>query len=179
MNTTTQSLEQMMTTYPNVSLRKIAKALELNYNMLLKKRNEPIANTIWDPNAINYVAIEEYIRTKKSDELDALNWEELNTTTIAEKADVSNFVLGTFVTIRGTSTVYEVALLTETHIVLNPCSLASNDTTPRVFNFSTFMHQSPKIQEAPVATTIDLGLKRKSKERAKAKADGELLAAER
>ena len=122
-----------------LSLRKVALNLDLNYNMLLKASKKPIIGQPYDPNYINYDEVEAYIGKKVA--INDIDWEsmkdssEVSTTTLP-----TNLKLGTQLTIRGDEEVYEIKIITPTHVVI----MGINNTQPRVMSIPTFLHQGPK-----------------------------------
>lgn len=128
--------------HTSLSLRKIAIALNLNYNMLLKQSKKPIEGVAYDANATNFVAIDEYVnsRTNESTTND-IDWDAIESEAIASKVVLpKEFALNENVSLRGDDDVYEIVLMTSTHIVLNPKA----STQPRVMNLATFLHQGPR-----------------------------------
>lgn len=137
---TTMSLKEAMESFENLSLRKLAVALDVNYSMLLKASKMPIPNEVYDPDATNYAAIEMYIRKKHPDDLidySEIASQDLNATIkLPFKPEVNQVF-----TIRGTDVEHTMIHVTPTHVVFQ----AVDSTQPRVMSMNTFMHQTPKL----------------------------------
>lgn len=138
----------------NLSLRKIAKGLDLNYNMMLKKGKAAKAGEVYNPDVINWDAVEDYIRAKTGgpEEFDEIDWAEIAKTSTGtsstSKLTLENFLVGTLLTLRGNrDQLYKVLFGNGTSIVIIPMA---NDEEPdfmgkpRVFGHATFFHQGPK-----------------------------------
>ena len=123
-----------------LSLRKVALNLDVNYNMLLKASKKPIIGVMYDPNFINYDEVASYIARKCN--LNDIDWSSMKDSSEVSSTNLpSHFDLGTTLTMRGEEDVYEVKLVTPTHI----CILPIEGTQPRVMSIPTFLHQSPKV----------------------------------
>ena len=143
---TSMTMKEAFDKYPDLSLRKVAMALDLNYNMLLKKGKEPVTGMPYDPELINFAAVEIYIRKKLGDKYDDVEWDdinEINAGVARKKKEEIIWAVGDKLTIRGSDDIFEVHMVTETHIVL----MAVNGTQPRVFSWNTFEHQTPRKVE--------------------------------
>jgi hypothetical protein len=123
-----------------LSLRKVALNLDVNYNMLLKASKKPIIGQPYDPNVINYDEVAAYIAKKYN--LNDIDWASMKDSSEVSNTNLpSHFNVGTTLKMRGDEDVYEVKLITPTHI----CILPIEGTQPRVMSISTFLHQSPKV----------------------------------
>lgn len=123
-----------------LSLRKVALNLDVNYNMLLKASKKPIIGIMYDPNFINYDEVAAYIAKKCN--LNDIDWASMKDSPEVSATNLpSHFDLGTTLMMRGDEDVYEIKLITSTHI----CILPIEGTQPRVMSISTFLHQSPKV----------------------------------
>jgi hypothetical protein len=123
-----------------LSLRKVALNLDLNYNMLLKASKKPIVGVAYDPNFVNYDEVESYI-TKHID-INDIDWTSMKDSSEVSNMNLpSNITLGTHIKVRGDDEVYEVKLITPTHL----CILPIEGSQPRVMSIPTFLHQSPKV----------------------------------
>lgn len=137
-------VEEKMTSVENLSLRKLAMYLEVNYNMLLKAGKQPKAGEVYNPELLNYDAIEAYLRKKMGDAFDDIDWDEAAECTIQTRTKESiTWEVGAKLKIRGDESVYQVMIVTETHI----CIMSVEGTQPRVFSWNTFEHQTPKKVE--------------------------------
>ena len=140
---TNMTMKEAFDQYPDLSLRKVAMALDLNYNMLLKKGKEPVPGIPYDPELINFTSVEIYIRKKLGDKYDDVEWDainEINAGVARKKKEEIVWAVGDKLTIRGSDATYEVHMATETHIVI----MEVGGTQPRVFSWNTFEHQTPR-----------------------------------
>ena len=140
--TTTIKLAELMQQNPNVTLAKLAEAVDAPYAAIRAKSKQPIQGVAYDPNAVNYSAIEEYILKKKPDlKLADLPWEELNVKTERAtkvlKDDKVDFSVGKKYYLRYYKSVWEIVYATETHV----CILVADgsSTQPKVMAKSTFV----------------------------------------
>ena len=133
----TTTIELRMNEYPNVSLRKIAAACDVSYQMLLKASKKPVVGEAYDPEAVNYEAVQEYL-AKKNILIDLIDWESLNVDPIRKVAtlskDINDFHRGDTVYLRGEEVGYEIIYMTETHVVI----IRQDSTEPRCLSHSTF-----------------------------------------
>ena len=138
----------LKTTYPKLSLKKICETIDVCYQYVLKASKKPIPNTPYDPTSINFEEIEKIIERKNID-LATFDWEtiasEIAIVTPINK--VEDFSVGIEFTLREVEekkgTIYEVVFTTDTHIVF----MSKESTQPRVMNWDTFVHQSPRIEK--------------------------------
>lgn len=123
-----------------ISLRQVCLNLDINYNMVLKASKKPIVGVAYDPTFINYAEVEEYL--KKHCNYDDIDWSTMKASSeVSNEKLPSEFTVGTLLSLRGDSEVYEVKLVTPTHI----CILPILGTQPRVLSIPTFLHQGPKV----------------------------------
>lgn len=134
--------EQLFKEYPTLSLKKVCDTLGLCYQYVLKASKQPKAGEQYDPSAVNYEAIDNIV-SKKSINLADTDWDEIVATIkVFEPVNKpEDFELGVRFKIRGEENPMEVVYLTETHIVFKD----TQGTQPRVMNWDTFLHQSPRI----------------------------------
>ena len=141
-------LKEKMTTYSNVSLRRLATELEICYATMLKASKKPIPNEVYDPESINYDEVEACI--KKRDKVEALknlNWEALNQvtsrrTSTVEK-DISKFTVGTQVYLRKHATIpYTILYTTPTHVVF----MLEGTEEPISWSWNTFILNGPQFE---------------------------------
>lgn len=139
------TIETIRTNYPKLSLKAICEAAGLCYQYVLKASKQPIAGQAYDPEAVNYEAIAKIVERKGCD-LDAIDWASLESQVkvVTPINKVEDFIVGTEFTLREVEekkgTIYTTVYTTETHIVF----LAVDNTQPRVMNWDTFVHQSPR-----------------------------------
>lgn len=136
-------LKNKIETYPNVSLRKLAEAINVSYPTILKASKKPVAGQPYDPTVWNFDALDQLV-AKKEVNLDDLDWEAMNTK--ATKAtlvkDTSAFNVGDKVYLRKHATIpYDIIYKTETHIVL----MLEGTQEPVAWNLNTFMLQGPSF----------------------------------
>ena len=130
---------------PNsISIRRLARELNLNYSLLLKASKRPTEGHVYDPTAVNYEAMDEYI-TKRVDAkvLDKIDWDAVAADVVVAEPLPKEFALGQKIQLRGDENVYEIVFMTATHTVINP--LTEGNTQPRVMNNQTFLHQGPRL----------------------------------
>ena len=144
--TTSVSLKDYFEKYPNVSIRKLAAVTNINYGILLKKSKEPIPGEAYDPEAINWAAVEDKLISKKID-WTALDWDVLNEGKARKGAtlvkDMDAFKVGDKVWLRRDNvTPYEIVYKTETHVVL----MQEGTSEPVAWSNNTFLINGPVFQ---------------------------------
>lgn len=149
-NITTTSLQAYFNVYPNASIRKLAAATGINYGIMLKKSKEPIIGEAYDPEAINWGALEAKL-TSKGIDWTALNWDALNEGPNRKGAtlqkDINAYSVGTKVYLRKNNTTpYEVVYKTATHIVI----MLEGTTEPQALAHNTFMLYGPSFEPRAV-----------------------------
>lgn len=142
--TNTPNLRDIMNEFENVSIHRISNTANVTYGLLLKKSKEPIANVPYDPEAINYDAVEKYLEKREIDWRN-LPWEEMNTkdsrATLIK--DHTRFVPGTKVFLRiSPTTPAEILFKTETHIVF----MLEGTSEPKAWSINTFMLNGPSME---------------------------------
>lgn len=146
-STPTVNLEELMTKYPNVSLRKLALSLELSYGWILKCSKKPIAGQPYDPDAVNYDEVAKTFARKGID-LTTLDWESLNESTQTTRGilltkDMDAFQVGQKVYLREDNEVpFDICYKTDTHIVI----MKEGSTEPRAWSHSTFLMKGPVFE---------------------------------
>ena len=131
--------------YENLSIRKISESLNVNYNMMLKAGKQPMLGEVYNPELLNYTAIEVYLRKKLGDAYDDVDWEEIaSTAVITRTKETIKWSEGDLLTIRQDEHTYKVLFVTPSHIVI----MAVDGTQPRVFSWNTFDHQTPRKVES-------------------------------
>ncbi len=144
---TNNTIQNIRTNYPKLSLKAICEQANLCYQYVLKASKQPIAGKAYDPNEVNWNAVDAIVARKGVD-LTSIDWQALEdavkvVTPINKPED---FVAGTEFTLREASDdkkgrVYSILVTTATHLVFMAC----DSTQPRVMNWDTFEHQSPRI----------------------------------
>lgn len=137
------SLQAMFEAYPNASIRKLAAATNINYGILLKKSKEPIAGQAYDPEAINWQALEAKLSSKNVD-WTVLDWDAMNQGPARQGAalqkDISAYNVGDKVYLRKNNTTpYTIVYKTETHIVI----MLDGTTEPQALAHNTFILYGP------------------------------------
>lgn len=144
--------ETIRNQYPGISLRKFCETTSLCYQYVLKASKLPIAGQAYDPTQINFDEVQKIIDRREGLNLDSFDWEAISAEAAASRAAQApvnkqeDFDIGTEFKLRepkGTegTPIYFVVYTTATHIVFQYI----DDTQPRVMNWDTFMHQSPRI----------------------------------
>lgn len=152
-----KDLKEKFEQYPNVSLRKLAPAVGVNYGILLKKSKEPVKGEVYDPEATNWEAIAAVCSAilERRRNYAAIDWEELNEGPARKSAtlikDMEKFPVGCKVYLRrNNETPYEIVYKTETHVVLilegtqEPIAWANNTF---LINGPVFEPRSTKVAE--------------------------------
>lgn len=149
------SLQSYFEAYPNASLRKLAAATEINYGVLLKKSKEPIPGQAYDPEAVNWSALEAKLQSKNID-WTTLDWAILNQGPQRKGAtlqkDIDAFKVGDKVYLRrNNEKPYEILYKTETHVVI----MLEGSTEPQAWANSTFLINGPVFQPRAVTKKSD------------------------
>lgn len=142
--------------YENISIRKFAKAVEVNYQMLLRASRKPIEGVKYDPTAINYDAIDAIIAKREID-LDSIDWKaidelpsRISNATLSK--NIEDFNVGDKVYLReDNETPFEILYKTDTHIVI----MKENTSEPRAFSHSTFFFKGPSFNKREANTDED------------------------
>lgn len=144
---TVETLKTLLSEHPNVSLRAVAKELEVSYNAVLKASKAPVPGEAYDPDAVNYDAIYNVLSKKeKLDELILLDWEAMEAKAHSTRGtlvkDIAQFPVGSLVYLReNNETPFEVIYKTETNIVI----MLQGTSEPRVLKNSTFLFKGPSF----------------------------------
>ena len=150
-------LKERMTNYTNVSLRKLATELNICYASILKASKQPVANQVYDPDAVNYDAVEECIAKRgKVEALESLNWDALNQVTSRRAAtverDISKFTVGTQVYLRKHAAIpYTIIYTTNTHVVF----ILEGTEEPICWSWNTFILNGPQFEPRTITATAD------------------------
>ena len=145
------NLREAMEAHPNVSLRKLAVACEVSYGWVLKKSKEPIPGQAYDPEAVNYAAVQA-VFDKKGIDLSKLDWEALDASTVRNGAvlpkDMDAFTVGRKVYLREDNAVpFEICYKTDNHIVI----MKERTTEPRAWSHATFLMKGPVFEPRAVS----------------------------
>lgn len=147
----TKSLKEYFEEYPNASLRKLAAATNINYGIMLKKSKEPVPNTVYDPSAINWAAVEAKLESKGIN-FHELDWDALNESSARKGStlikDMDAFQVGQKVFLRRNNTTpYEIVYKTATHVVL----MLEGTSEPMAWSNNTFLINGPVFQPRTVS----------------------------
>lgn len=156
----TPSTEDLEKALETMSLRQIAIMTGATYNVLLKASKAPVAGMAYDPEAINYKAVQAaLIRKLTLAVYNGIAWEEMIANAVSatglrttSAADMADFVVDDIIKLRDIKDkdnhitvlpLYKILILTGTHVVLIPTT--EGNTTPRVMSYDTFLHQGGKV----------------------------------
>lgn len=140
------NLQTYFENYPNASIRKLSAATGINYGIMLKKSKEPIPGEAYDPEAINWGALEQKL-TSKGVDWTTLDWDALNEGPNRKGAtlqkDISAFKVGDKVYLRRNNTTpYVILYKTDTHVVI----MLEGSTEPQAWANNTFMLNGPAFE---------------------------------
>ena len=155
MNTEKKSLKEYFEEYENASIRKLANITGINYGILRKKSKEPIPNAIYDPEAINWAAVEEKLKSKNID-YSELDWEALNEGRSHRGSslikDMDAFTVGKKVYLRRDNDVpFEIVYKTDTHIVI----MQEGKSEPLAWSHNTFLINGPVFERRATSSSSD------------------------
>lgn len=145
--TNANTIKNIFESNETLTLKKFCDVLQIGYQFVLKKSKEPIVGQPYDPNSKNYFEISKIIERKKID-VEEYDW----TSIVSESKhyeplnDIEDFQVGVEFKLRASGNyekddIFEVLLLTKEYIVYKQI----NSEKPRVMNFDTFLHQSPRV----------------------------------
>lgn len=148
-----KNLKEYFEQYENVSLRKLAAATSVNYGVLLTKSKEPVPGCAYDPEAVNYEALERKL-TSKGVDWTQLDWDTLNAGPMRKGnalcKDIEQFKIGDEVYLRRDNEVpYQILYKTDTHIVI----MKKGSSEPLAWSHSTFLFNGPVYE--PRATRVE------------------------
>lgn len=144
------SLQAMFESYPNASIRKLSAAAGINYGIMLKLSKKPIPGEAYDPEAINWTALEEKL-TSKSIDWTTLDWDAMNEGPNRKGAtlvkDIDAFQVGAEVYLRKNNEVpYVIVYKTATHVVVQ----LKGSTEPQAWANNTFLLYGPSLEPRAV-----------------------------
>ena len=141
-----RTLKEIMTENPNVSIRRIAQIADVSYGGLLKASHKPVQGQVYDPNTLNFEAINQMLASKLPEDFD---WETVLAQVEAPVQTPTEFKVGDSLRLRnpiGTKytkeTIYCVVYLTATHIVLLP----EGSTEPRTLAINTMVQYGRPVE---------------------------------
>ncbi len=127
-----------------LTLRKIAHASGANYGKLLKASRQPIPGEPYDPQAMNYAAMEAVLQPV-AEQFAAVDWDEVlehGVRKVTVVKDIEAFKVGTKVYLRRSENSFEIIWTTDTHVVI----LEENSTEPRSWSWDTFLANGPALE---------------------------------
>ena len=144
------TLQTYFEQYPNASIRKLSAATNINYGIMLKKSKEPIPGEAYDPEAINWGALEQKLTSKDID-WTTLDWDAMNEGPNRKGAtlvkDVAAFQVGAEVYLRKNNEVpYVIVYKTATHVVVQ----LKGSTEPQAWANNTFLLYGPSLEPRAV-----------------------------
>lgn len=150
------TLKELMKAHTNVNLAKLADACDAPYAAIRAKSKQPIEGAVYDPNAINYEAMEAYLLKRNPElKLEELPWDELNTkserTTKVLKDTSIDFSVGQSYYLRYFKQVWTIVYTTETHV----CIVTANNTQPKVMAKTTFVACGVKPADYKPTETVE------------------------
>ena len=150
MTNTNNSLQTYFEQYPNASIRKLSTATSINYGIMLKLSKKPIPGEAYDPEAINWTALEEKLTSKEVD-WTALDWDAMNEGPNRKGAtlvkDIDAFQVGAEVYLRKNNEVpYVIVYKTDTHVVVQ----LKGSTEPQAWAHNTFLLYGPSLEPRAV-----------------------------
>lgn len=150
MTNTNNSLQTYFEQYPNASIRKLSTTTGINYGIMLKLSKKPIPGEAYDPEAINWTALEEKLKSKNVD-WTTLDWDAMNEGPNRKGAtlvkDMDAFQVGAEVYIRKNNEVpYVIVYKTATHVVVQ----LKGSTEPQAWANNTFLLYGPSLEPRAV-----------------------------
>ena len=144
------NLQTYFENYPNASIRKLSTVTNINYGIMLKLSKKPIPGEAYDPEAINWTALEEKLTTKNVD-WTTLDWDAMNAGPNRQGAslqkDINAYNVGDKVYLRKNNTTpYTIVYKTDTHIVI----MLDGTTEPQALAHNTFILYGPASEPRAV-----------------------------
>ena len=144
------NLQTYFENYPNASIRKLSTVTGINYGIMLKLSKKPIPGEAYDPEAINWTALEEKLKSKNID-WTTLDWDAMNEGPNRKGAtllkDVDAFQVGAEVYLRKNNEVpYVIVYKTATHVVVQ----LKGSTEPQAWANNTFLLYGPSLEPRAV-----------------------------
>lgn len=144
------NLQTYFENYPNASIRKLSTVTNINYGIMLKLSKKPIPGEAYDPEAINWTALEEKLKSKNVD-WTTLDWDAMNEGPNRKGAtlvkDLDAFQVGAEVYLRKNNEVpYVIVYKTATHVVVQ----LKGSTEPQAWANNTFLLYGPSLEPRAV-----------------------------
>lgn len=138
------SVKEALENTPNLSLRKIALAVDVSYGALLKASKKPIAGVPYDPTNVNYEEVDAVLARRGID-LSTLDLVVIAGEARAKATKEADLAVGEKFTIRGRKETYVIVALTKTHICIQATEPNEyGEEVLRSMSIATFLHQTPK-----------------------------------
>lgn len=138
------SVKEALENTSNLSLRKIALAVDVSYGALLKASKKPIAGVPYDPANVNYAEVDAVL-THKGIDISTLDLPAIAGEVRAKATKEVDLVVGDKFTIRGREEKYVIVALTKTHICIQATEVNEyGEEVLRSMSIATFLHQTPK-----------------------------------
>lgn len=137
----------------NISLRKVAQAIGVNYQTMLKLSKKPRVGVAYNPDELNFEEIAAYINRAGDDKVAAfkeLDWQALDvagntgrTASLSKDINDPMFDVGKQVYLRShPTTPYNIIYKTSTHIVI----MLEGSEEPQAWSISTFFFKGPQAE---------------------------------
>lgn len=138
------SVKEALENTPNLSLRKLALAVDVCYGVLLKASKKPIAGVPYDPTNVNYAEVDAVLARKEID-ISTLDLVAIAGEARAKATKEVDLAVGDKFTIRGREEQYVIVALTKTHICIQATEANEfGEEILRSMSIATFLHQTPK-----------------------------------
>lgn len=138
------SVKEALENTPNLSLRKLALAVDVCYGVLLKASKKPIAGVPYDPTNVNYAEVDAVLARKGID-ISTLDLVAIAGEARAKATKEVDLAVGDKFTIRGREEHYVIVALTKTHICIQATEANEfGEEILRSMSIATFLHQTPK-----------------------------------
>lgn len=148
--------------HKNVSLRKVAQAIGLNYQTMLKASKQPVVGQPYNPDELNFDAVAQYIAKNEAatEAFNEIDWVEMDASAqagrqaqLSKDIDDPMFDVGKQVYLRINPTIpYTIIFKTGTHIVL----MLEGTEEPISWSHSTFFFKGPQAEPRTVKIEKDL-----------------------
>lgn len=139
------TIETVLKEHSKLSLKRVCDEAGLCYQYVFKASKTPIEGVPYDASATNFEAVQRIVDKKEID-LSKFDWEaiEASVKTFEPVNKSEDFQTETNFRLRADEKIYTVLYRNENYV----CFINSEETTiaqPRVMNWDTFLHQSPRI----------------------------------
>lgn len=136
--------EDIMGNFSGLTIRKVCTVANLKYHKIHKAATAPVPGEVYDPEKINWNAIDKVLTPKEKRELEKINWSEYeNGNAVKVEVDYDKFCIGSRWHLRVFGWV-TIVYATSTHCVL---VLDAEPNIPRSWKFETFIVNGPSAIE--------------------------------